>query len=126
MSELESPGLFTKALQKSLGPLDAEHLAHVIMLATSEEDLGMEHMEQEFLLFLLIHEIRNTEPDLRSFRNIDGMIDPDDLSSVESALKYTEAWKETEENSREMALAGVKDRLMSVMLADNPELQSAI
>ncbi|MBY0548311.1 MAG: hypothetical protein K2W95_13530 [Candidatus Obscuribacterales bacterium] len=124
MTGSQSPMLFHKALQRAIGPLDAEHLAQVIIISTTEDDLGTEALEYEFLLFLIIHEIRSTESDQRSFKNIDNLINPDDPSNLEAILKHTDAWKQpNEDNLREMVLAGIKDRLMVVMLADDPRSQ---
>lgn len=125
MTENASPKLFHKALQRAIGPLDAEHLAHVIIISTTEDDLGTELLEHEFLLFLIINEIRTTEPEQRSFKNIDNLINPDDPGNLEPILKHTDAWRQpNEDNLREMVLAGIKDRLMVVMLADEPSLHS--
>ncbi len=123
MMERDAPMLFHKALQRAIGPLDAEHLAHVITVSTSDEfDVELEAMEYEFLLFLLINEIRTVESQDRSFANIETLVNPDDVCSVEPILKHTESWKANENESRQLAAAGVKDRLLQVMLADNPRL----
>lgn len=122
MSGRNPPMLFHKALQRAIGPLDAEHLAGVIVVSTSDDvDIELEQMEHEFLLFLIIHQINNYEPDDRSFENIDRLINPDDVSSLEPILKHTESWKKSSRNQlRQLAAAGVKDRLIQVMYADNP------
>lgn len=123
MTERKAPMLFHKALQRAIGPLDAEHLAGVIIVSTSDDvDIALEQMEHEFLLFLIIHEINSMEPDDRSFANIEQRINPDDVSSLEPILKHTESWKKGAKNQgRELAAAGVKDRLLQVLLADDPD-----
>ena len=124
MIDHKAPMLFHKTLQRAIGPLDAEHIAHVITISTSlDDDLDLEEMEHEFLLFLIINEINNTKPEERSFSNIDKLVNPDDISSLEPILKHTISWKKPNvDNSRELAAAGVKDRLLIVMQADNPNL----
>lgn len=116
----EPPMLFQKVLERALGPLDAQHLAHVITIATSSDgDLSFELMEHEFLLFLLIHEIKHKAPVDRSLRGIYDLLNPDDVSPLAPILQHTDGWKQpNDDQGREMAIAGVKDRLEIVLLAD--------
>ena len=119
----KSTMLFQKALARANGPLDAEHMAHVIVLATSAEGLDptQEQAEHDYLLILLIHEIRTQAPDLRSFENLYELLNAGDSSAIEGILKISEFWKNADDDLRIKAVLGVKARLLQVLLADDPD-----
>lgn len=116
--------LFQKTLERANGPIDAEHVAYVIMLATSDDlvDAQQEQAEQDFLLLLLINEIRHKKPQARSFGNIYELLKADATAAVEPILKFSDFWKASgSDRSRQLALASVRDRLLQVLLADDPD-----
>lgn len=114
--------LFQKALTRAIGPLDAEHFSHLIVLATSDADLDPQEelAEHDFLLILLIYEIRNREPEERSFENVYELLNGSNGSTIESILKISDHWINGSVESRTRAVLGVKARLLKVLLADDP------
>ncbi|MBX9687152.1 MAG: hypothetical protein K2X27_10645 [Candidatus Obscuribacterales bacterium] len=122
--ETAHPRLFEKALQRALGPLDAEHLAHVIIISTSEEpDPDLEIMEHECLLFLIINEIRNTDAENRSFAKIEQSLSPENPGSLEGVLKHTDSWQKAKSRGElELLVACIKERLQVVVRENNPQL----
>ncbi len=120
--ELPRTMLFQKALENANGPIDAEHIAYVIMLSTADNnvDANQEAAELDYLLLLLIHQIRHKEPEDRSFENIYETLKEDDFSTVQSILKISEHWKTAKTELKEQSISGVKARLLRVLLADDP------
>lgn len=119
----KTPMLFQKAFVRANGPIDAEHFAYLIVLATSEASLDpkQEQAELDYLLILLIHQIRHTEPELRSYENIYELLNGGNVSEIESILKISEFWKNADDSLRTKAVLGVKKRLLQVLLADDPD-----
>jgi hypothetical protein len=118
-----APMLFHKALQKADGPIDADHVSYVIALATADDviDVQQEKAEQDFLLLLIIDEIRRNKPQARSFKNIYQLLKNVDDAAIEMVLKQSEYWKKApSEEFKELAMAGVQDRILEVLLADDP------
>lgn len=118
----KTPMLFQKALERANGPIDAEHFAYLIVLATSDElDEKQEQAEHDYLLIMLIHEIRHKEPNVRSFENIYELLNGGDVNAIESILKISEFWKKADDALRTKAVLGVKKRLLQVLLEDDPD-----
>ena len=118
----KTPMLFQTALARANGPIDAQHFAHLIVLATSDENLDakQEQAEHDYLLVLLIHEIRNRQPENRSYENIYELLNGGDVSTIESILKISEFWKNADDELRTKAVLGVRSRLLQVLLEDDP------
>lgn len=119
----KTPMLFQKALTRAIGPLDAEHFAFLIVLATSEESLDakQEQTEHDYLLILLIHEIRQRAPEDRSFENIYELLNGGNVNEIETILKISEFWKNADVDLRTKAVLGVKARLLQVLTEDDPD-----
>lgn len=119
----KSPMLFQKALTRANGPIDAEHFSHLIVLATSDDSLDakQEQAEHDYLLILLIHQIRHQEPEQRSFENVYELLNAGNVGEIESILKISEFWKNADDSLRTKAVLGVKKRLLQVLLADDPD-----
>jgi hypothetical protein len=120
--------LFQKALSRANGPIDAEHIAYVIALATADDviDELQEQAEQDFLLLMLIDEIRRKKPEARSLKNIYDLLNQDDTGAVELILRMSEFWKKAANDEfRQLAVAGLKDRPVEVLMADDPEFEEA-
>jgi hypothetical protein len=116
--------LFQRALSRANGPIDAEHIAYVIMLATGDDDIDaqQEQAEQDFLLLLLMDEIRRKKPQVRSFENILELLRQDDCGAVEFILKISQFWTDASyQQFRQPALNGIKTRLLQVLRADDPD-----
>lgn len=123
--------LFQKALERANGPLDADHIACVIMLATSPEEVNValqqiEQAEYDFLLILLIHQIRHNKPMLRSYENVYEVLSQGDENAIESILKISEYWKSGSPEFRRRVIEGVKERLMKVLLSEDPEFVAQV
>lgn len=119
----KTPMLFQKALSRANGPIDAEHFAYLIVLATSDENLAVEQeqAEHDFLLILLIDEIRKKQPDLRSFENIFELLNGGNAAAIESILKISEFWKNSNDELKTKAILGLKARLLKVLIEDDPD-----
>lgn len=119
----KTPMLFQKALARAYGPIDAEHFVHLIVLATSVDsiDAKQEQAEHDFLLILLIAEIRQREPEDRSYENIYELLNGSNASAIEATLKISEHWKNADDEFRAKAVLGVKKRLLQVLLEDDPD-----
>jgi hypothetical protein len=117
-----TPSLLHTALTRANGPIDAEHFAYLIVLATSDENLDakQEQAEHDYLLILLIHEIRHRQGEERSFENVYELLNGGDVSEIEKILKISEFWKNADDELRTKAVLGVKARLLQVLLADDP------
>ncbi len=123
--------LFQKALERANGPLDADHIACVIMLATSEEEVNaalqqIEQAEYDFLLILLIHQIRHNKPMLRSYENVFEILSQGDDKAIEAILKISEYWKSGSPEFRRRVIEGVKGRLLKVLLSEDPEFVAQV
>lgn len=123
--------LFQKALERANGPLDADHIACVIMLATSDEEVNvalqqLEQAEYDYLLILLIHQIRHNKPMLRSYENIFEVLSSGDEGAIESILKISEYWKTGSPEFRRRAIDGVRGRLLKVLLSEDPEFVAQV
>lgn len=119
----KTPMLFQRALERANGPIDAEHFSYLIVLATSKDELdaNQEQAEHDYLLILLIHEIRNKQPDARSFENIYELLSGGDVNAIEAILKISEFWKNANDDLRTKSVLGVKSRLLQVLIADDPD-----
>lgn len=115
--------LFHTALTRANGPIDAEHFAYLIVLATSDENLDakQEQAEHDFLLLLLISEIRQKQPNERSYENIYELLNGGDVNAIEGILKISEFWKNTDDALKTKAILGVKKRLLQVLTEDDPD-----
>ncbi len=115
--------LFQKALERANGPMDAEHIAYVIILATSDDSLDAEQelAEMDFLLLLLVNQIRQKEPQERSFENVYELLTEDQFKAVEAILRISEFWKTAKDSEYlKETIARVKARLLRVLLSDDP------
>ncbi|MBX9720617.1 MAG: hypothetical protein K2X81_04390 [Candidatus Obscuribacterales bacterium] len=115
--------LFQKALERANGPMDAEHIAYVIMLATGDDsaDAKQELIEMDFLLLLLVNQIRMHQPAERSFENIYELLTDDQFKDIEAILRISEFWKSAKNvEALGRSIAKVKARLLRVLLADDP------
>ena len=126
MSEISnqaSGSILRRALVNANGPIDAEHLSYIIMLGTEKKASSavQEQAELDFLLILLIHEIRHNEPGDRSYENVYELLNSNDAKQIEPVLKISAFWKpSSEQYSLQQALLGAKSRLLQVLLADDP------
>jgi hypothetical protein len=111
-----------RALRNANGPLDAEHIAFVIMLANANEGAQpeQEQAEMDFLLIMLINEIRKKQPDERSFENLFELINQNEVAPLEAVLKISQFWKPTIDETTE-AILGLKQKLLDLILLDDPD-----
>ena len=119
----KTPMLFQTALTRANGPIDAEHFAYLIVLATSDEnfDAKQEQAEHDYLLLLLIHEIRQKQPNERSYENIYELLNGGDVNAIEGILKISQFWNNTDDALKTQAVLGVKKRLLQVLTEDDPD-----
>lgn len=101
------------------------------MLATSEEEINValqqiEQAEYDFLLILLIHQIRHNKPMLRSYENVFEILSGSDENTIEGILKISEYWKSGSPEFRRRVIDGVKARLLKVLLSEDPEFVAQV
>lgn len=108
-----------KALRNANGPLDAEHIAFVIMLANEGGEPEQEQAELDFLLIMLVNEIRKKEPDERSFENLFELINQNEIAPLEAVLKISQYWKPTIDETKPVIL-GLKEKLLELILLEDP------
>jgi hypothetical protein len=73
------------------------------------------------LLLLLISEIRQKQPNERSYENIYELLNGGDVNAIEGILKISEFWKNTDDALKTKAILGVKKRLLQVLTEDDPD-----